>query len=112
MTRFGMLPRRLVHLVIIVFGITVVTFFLLRLIPGDPALAILGSSYTTRAPSPSTASSASTSPSGLSTALYMDQLFHGNLGFSFFYGESATTVIVSTSRRRCTWSASARCWRR
>ena len=32
MTRFGMLPRRLVHLVIIVFGITVVTFFLLRLI--------------------------------------------------------------------------------
>ena len=38
MSRFGTLPRRLVHLVIIGFGITLVTFFLLRLIPGDPAL--------------------------------------------------------------------------
>ena len=46
MSRFGTLPRRLVHLVIVLFGITLVTFFLLRLIPGDPALAILGSSYT------------------------------------------------------------------
>ena len=46
MSRFGTLPRRLVHLVIVLFGITLVTFLLLRLIPGDPALAILGSSYT------------------------------------------------------------------
>ena len=46
MSRFGSMPRRLVHLVILMFGITLVTFFLLRLIPGDPALAILGSSYT------------------------------------------------------------------
>ena len=46
MSRFGTLPRRLAHLVIVLFGITLVTFLLLRLIPGDPALAILGSSYT------------------------------------------------------------------
>ena len=45
-SRFGSLPRRLVPVVIVLFGITLVTFFLLRLIPGDPALAILGSSYT------------------------------------------------------------------
>ncbi len=69
MSRFGTLPRRLVHLVIILFGITVVTFFLLRLIPGDPALAILGSSYTHQR----------------ATAI--------NLGYSYFYSESATTVI-------------------
>ena len=46
MSRFGSLPRRLAHLVIVLFLITLVSFFLLRLIPGDPALAILGSSYT------------------------------------------------------------------
>ena len=46
MSRFGSLPRRLVHVAIVLLGITLVTFFLLRLIPGDPALAILGSSYT------------------------------------------------------------------
>ena len=57
MSRFGSLPRRS-HLVILLFGITLVTFFLLRLIPGDPALAILGSSYTQDRPSRSTPPSA------------------------------------------------------
>lgn len=93
MSRFGTLPRRLVHLVILMFGITLVTFFLLRLIPGDPALAILGSSYT------HTRAVAIDSTLGLNRpiwsqyALFMGRLLHGNLGFSFFYGESATTVI-------------------
>jgi peptide/nickel transport system permease protein len=93
-SRFGSLPRRLVHMVILLFGITLVTFFLLRLIPGDPALAILGSSYT------HTRAVAIDSTLGLNRpiwsqyALFMGRLFHGNLGFSFFYDESATTVIA------------------
>ena len=95
MTRFGMLPRRLVHLVIIVFGITVVTFFLLRLIPGDPALAILGSNYThTRAVAIDNFLGLN-KPIWTQYGVYMDRLVHGNMGFSFFYDESATTVIVS-----------------
>ena len=36
------IARRLVQLVPVVFGITLVLFFLLRLIPGDPATAMLG----------------------------------------------------------------------
>ena len=44
MNRFATFPRRIAELVILLFGISLVTFFLLRLIPGDPALAILGSS--------------------------------------------------------------------
>lgn len=36
------IARRLVQLVPVVFGITLVLFFLLRLLPGDPATAMLG----------------------------------------------------------------------
>jgi ABC-type dipeptide/oligopeptide/nickel transport system permease component len=92
-SRFGSLPRRLLHLVIVLFGITLVTFFLLRLIPGDPALAILGSSYThTRAVAIDNFLGLN-KPIWTQYGLFMGRLFHGNLGFSFFYNEPATTVI-------------------
>ena len=93
MSRFGTLPRRLVHLVILMFGITLVTFFLLRLIPGDPALAILGSSYTHARAVAIDSTLGLNRPIWSQYALFMGRLLHGNLGFSFFYGESATTVI-------------------
>ena len=93
MSRFGTLPRRLVHLVILMFGITLVTFFLLRLIPGDPALAILGSSYTHARAVAIDSTLGLNKPIWSQYALFMGRLLHGNLGFSFFYGESATTVI-------------------
>jgi len=92
-SRFGTLPRRLVHLVILMFGITLVTFFLLRLIPGDPALAILGSSYTHDRAVAIDSTLGLNKPIWSQYALFMGRLLHGNLGFSFFYGESATTVI-------------------
>jgi len=93
-SRFGTLPRRLIHLVIILFGVTLVTFFLLRLIPGDPALAILGSSYThTRATAIDQALGL-TRPIWSQYGLFMGRLFHGSLGFSFFYNAPAATVIV------------------
>lgn len=94
MSRFGTLPRRLIHLVVILFGVTLVTFFLLRLIPGDPALAILGSSYThTRATAIDQALGL-TRPIWSQYGLFMGRLFHGSLGFSFFYNAPAATVIV------------------
>jgi peptide/nickel transport system permease protein len=94
MSRFGTLPRRLVHLVIILFGITLVTFFLLRLIPGDPALAILGSSYTHQRAVAIDSTLGLNQPIWSQYGLFMGRLFHGNLGFSFFYSEPATTVIA------------------
>ncbi len=93
MSRFGTLPRRLVHLVIIGFGITLVTFFLLRLIPGDPALAILGTSYTHKRAEAIDIALGLNKPIWTQYGLFMGRLFRGNLGYSFFYSESATTVI-------------------
>jgi peptide/nickel transport system permease protein len=92
--RFGTLPRRLFHTVIALFGITVVTFFLLRLIPGDPALAILGSSYTHERAVAIDNFLGLNQPIWTQYGLYMGRLFHGNMGFSFYYDEPATTVIL------------------
>ncbi len=36
------ISRRLFHLVIILFGVSVLVFLMLRLIPGDPAHLLLG----------------------------------------------------------------------
>jgi ABC-type dipeptide/oligopeptide/nickel transport system permease component len=94
MNRFGSLPRRLVHLVIILFGITLVTFFLLRLIPGDPALAILGSSYTHQRAVAIDSTLGLNRPIWTQYGLFMSRLFRGNLGFSFYYNEPASTVIA------------------
>jgi ABC-type dipeptide/oligopeptide/nickel transport system permease component len=93
LSRFATLPRRLVHLVIILFGITLVTFFLLRLIPGDPALAILGSSYTHARATAIDQSLGLTRPIWSQYGLFMNRLFHGSLGYSFFYNAPAATVI-------------------
>jgi peptide/nickel transport system permease protein len=84
-----------VHLVIIGFGITLVTFFLLRLIPGDPALAILGSSYTHRRAAAIDLALGLNKPIWTQYGLFMGRLFRGNLGYSFFYNQPATTVIAN-----------------
>jgi ABC-type dipeptide/oligopeptide/nickel transport system permease component len=93
--RFGTFPRRIAQLVILLFGISLVTFFLLRLIPGDPALAILGSSDTKARAAAIDATLGLDKPIWTQYGLYMGRLFRGNLGFSFFYGQSATTVIFN-----------------
>jgi peptide/nickel transport system permease protein len=82
-----------VHVVIVLFGITLVTFFLLRLIPGDPALAILGSSYTHSRAAAIDSTLGLNRPIWSQYGLFMNRLFHGSLGFSFFYHEPAATVI-------------------
>lgn len=89
-----MLPRRLVHLVIVLFGITLVTFLLLRLIPGDPALAILGSSYTHERAVAIDNFLGLNRPIWTQYGLFMGRLARGNLGFSFFYNLPASTVIA------------------
>jgi len=46
MRRYSFLGNRILQMIPVLVGITVITFFLLRLIPGDPARQILGQHYT------------------------------------------------------------------
>ena len=93
MNRYGFLGRRLLQTIPVLFGITVITFFLLRLIPGDPALQILGQHYTPKAAAELRNALGLDKPLWEQYVLFMKHLFHGNLGDSINYREPAATVI-------------------
>jgi ABC-type dipeptide/oligopeptide/nickel transport system permease component len=49
MISWGLIGRRVGQMIPIIFGITVVSFVLIRIVPGDPATLILGNHYTPQA---------------------------------------------------------------
>src|SRR5438034_6486720 len=93
MNRYGFVGQRILQTIPVLLGITVITFFLLRLIPGDPALAILGEHYTPKAAAQLREALGLNKPLWDQYLLFMQRLFHGNLGESINYREPAATVI-------------------
>jgi len=92
----GMLiARRLAFMVFVLWGITLVTFFLSRVVPGDPARLLAG-------PQASPAEVAHLARFyGLDDPLivqyghYLRNLLHGNLGFSFVTRRNVRTDIAT-----------------
>ncbi|HEX5407184.1 MAG TPA: ABC transporter permease [Pseudonocardiaceae bacterium] len=88
--------RRLVSLIPVLLGISLIVFFLIRLIPGDPAATLLGTHATP------TAIKELRDQLGLSRPLwsqyltFLGRLLHGNLGFSYFYDSSVTGLIATS----------------
>jgi peptide/nickel transport system permease protein len=86
--------KRLVSLIPVLFGISFIVFFLIRLIPGDPAATLLGS----RATEESVA--ALRSQLGLDLPLwhqyvsFLGNLVKGSLGYSFVYDAPVTELIA------------------
>ncbi|MBN9618707.1 MAG: ABC transporter permease, partial [Actinobacteria bacterium] len=93
LTRLGAIAWRLVQAIPIAIGVTMLTFLLIHLIPGDPARTVLGSHAT-----PSSIA-ALRDQWGLNKSLpaqywqYLTHLLHGNLGQSLFYQRSIASVI-------------------
>ncbi|HXW80299.1 MAG TPA: ABC transporter permease, partial [Acidimicrobiales bacterium] len=87
--------RRLLSAVLVIFGVTLATFLLMHIEPGDPARSVLG----IRA-SPS-AVAALRREWGLNSSLpvqlgrFLGQLFQGNLGQSYIYHVSTASLIAS-----------------
>ena len=74
--------RRCVQAVPVLIGITLFTFLMVHLTPGDPVQASSPGTSRSRpsGPSRSAISTGSTNRSGSSTVDYMDDLLHGDLG--------------------------------
>ncbi|HEY1366333.1 MAG TPA: ABC transporter permease [Gaiellaceae bacterium] len=94
MGRYAFVGRRVLQMIPVLIGITIITFFLLRLIPGDPALAILGDRYTPERGAELRQSLGLQKPVWDQYVLFMQHLFHGNLGESISFREPARTVIA------------------
>jgi len=93
MARFSFVGQRLLQVIPVLIGITVITFFLLRLIPGDPALQILGQHYTKAGAVEVRHSLGLDRPLWQQYLLFLQHLVHGNLGESITFKQSTRSVI-------------------
>ena len=94
MGRLTFVIRRLLMLVPVAIGVTIVVFFMIHLIPGDPARTILGIHATPRKIAILHKQWGLDRPLVSQYWLFIDRLLHGNLGQSLFYGVPAATLIA------------------
>ncbi|HEX5503288.1 MAG TPA: ABC transporter permease [Thermomicrobiales bacterium] len=87
------IARRLVQLVPVVFGITLVLFFLLRLLPGNPASAMLGDHATDEAVRRLNRQYGLGQPIFVQYALYLRTLATLDLGTSIKYGVPVASLL-------------------
>jgi peptide/nickel transport system permease protein len=95
MGRMTFVLRRLALLVPTAVGVTIIAFFMIHLIPGDPARTILGIHATPRAIAILHKQWGLNRPLADQYWLFMDRLFHLNLGQSLYYGAPVWGLITS-----------------
>jgi len=81
-------------LIPVAFGVTLIVFFMIHLIPGDPARTILGIHATPARIAILHREWGLNRPLISQYLLFLDRILHGNLGPSLYYGVPATTVIM------------------
>jgi peptide/nickel transport system permease protein len=87
--------RRLLLLVPIVLGITLLVFFSIHLVPGDPARTFLGDRATPSAVAALHREWGLDKPLPVQYWLFLERLVQGNLGQSLFYQASTMSLLGS-----------------
>ena len=86
--------RRLLQMVPVALGVTLLVFFMIHLIPGDPARTILGVHASPQRIALLHKEWGLDHPLWVQYKDFMVRLFHGNLSDSLIYGESARVLIM------------------
>lgn len=86
--------RRLEQSVIVVFGVCLIVFGLTRLLPGGPARAILGPRAGKAAIDHFNSVNGFNVPIWDQFFRWLGQLLHGNLGYSYKYSESVSSLLA------------------
>jgi peptide/nickel transport system permease protein len=94
MSRGGFVARRLVQAVPTVLGVTVLVFFLIHLVPGDPAAALLGPRSTPALIAKLHHEWGLDRPLLSQYGLFLRRLLHGDLGQSIYHDASVRSLIV------------------
>jgi peptide/nickel transport system permease protein len=87
--------RRLLQLIPVAIGVTLVSFLLIHLVPGDPAHAALGIHATPKAVAALDRSYGLDRSLPSQYWLFLTRLVHGNFGKSLYFGVSAGSLIWS-----------------
>ena len=90
----ALIGRRLLQLVPIAFGVTLAAFFLLRLIPGSPALAIVGFRGTPETIARVNAELGLDRSIPEQYAIFLGRLARGDLGESYVHGQPVADLVA------------------
>ena len=93
--RLKFIPARLVQSVPVAFGVTLVVFFLSHLLPGNPALAILGERATVESVALLTEQLGLNRPIWEQYFLFLGNLVQGNLGISLTYRLPVLELVIN-----------------
>jgi peptide/nickel transport system permease protein len=91
--RFAYILRRLLQAIPVVIGVTVLCFFMIHLVPGDPARTMLGVHATPKKVAILHHEWGLDRSLPAQYELFMERLARGNFGQSLFYGVSARSLI-------------------
>src|SRR3954451_19886518 len=92
--RFRFVPIRLLQSIPVVFGVTVVVFFMVHLLPGNPALTILGQTATPERVAALNAQLGLDEPLWKQYLLFLGRLFQGDLGNSLPYQRPVIGLVM------------------
>ena len=90
----GFIIRRIGQAIIVIIGVTVIVFILRHLLPGNIARAILGIRATPPAIAAFNRQNGLDKPLPLQYVTFLNQLLHGNLGFSFKQNMTVDAIVV------------------
>ncbi len=85
--------RRIIQSIPALFGVSVVTFLLLHIVPGSPVQAMLGTHYTAQRAAALAASLGLNKPLVVQYVLWAWNLLHLNLGYSYEYSVPVWSLI-------------------
>src|SRR5215471_6371246 len=85
---------RLLQLIPVAFAITLLTFFLLRLIPGDPAANALGMYITPERLAALREKFGLDKPLIVQYFIFLGNIFHGDFGYSYFFKQPALDLVL------------------
>ena len=91
------LRRRLLLMIPIALGVTLITFLMIHMIPGDPAVTLLGIRASPQLVARLHQEWGLDKPLYAQYWLFLLRILRGDFGQSLFYGSSATHVIASAS---------------
>jgi peptide/nickel transport system permease protein len=90
----GFIIRRIGQAIIVILGVTVIVFILRHLLPGSIARAILGIRATPFAIAAFNRQNGLNNPLPLQYVSFLNQLLHGNLGYSFKQNMTVDSIVV------------------
>jgi peptide/nickel transport system permease protein len=93
-TRFNFVGGRTLQAIPVVLGVTIISFFVLRLIPGDPTVVMLGTHWTPARAAELRQNLGLNKPIWEQYYLFMNHLFHGDLGASLYYRAPVAHLIT------------------